>query len=168
VLTGSRAFALGLGGNLGDVRSSLQGCVNLLFNDKRVSELKVSSVYRTSPWGEVEGGEFLNSAVSGRWKGSDLELLHFCRLLESRFSTPVNKNGAARELDVDVLFIEGGLSSEELTLPHPRMALRKFVLVPLCDVWSEIVPGFEETPAVLLKRVQDSSSIIFQGGLYLP
>ncbi len=131
-----------------------------------VSDLRVSSLYQTPPWGEVEGGEFLNAAVSGMWQGTDIELLHLCRSIEGEFSVPVKKSGAARALDVDVLFIDGGVSSEELTLPHPGMTLRRFVLVPLCEVWSETVPGLRETPEVLLKRVQDSSSIIFRGGLY--
>lgn len=162
----SRSFALGLGGNLGDVRGHMQICAACLLNDDRVSALEISSLYRTPPWGEVEGGEFLNAAVSGMWQGTDIELLFLCRSIESEFSVPVKKHGAARALDIDVLFLEGGVSSEELTLPHPKMILRRFVLVPLCDVWSETVPGLGETPAVLLKRVQDGSSIIFDGNLY--
>ncbi len=162
----SRSFALGLGGNLGDVRGNMRVCAVTLREDFRVSEFKVSSVYQTPPWGNVSGGEFLNAAVSGMWLGTDFELLYLCRSIESEFSAPVNKNGAARTLDVDVLFLDGGISSEELTLPHPGMALRRFVLVPLCDVWSVNIPGLGETPAELLKRVQDGSSIIFRGDLY--
>ncbi len=162
---GNRSFALGLGGNLGDVKGNMQICIVTLLEDDRVSELRVSSLYQTPPWGDVEGGEFLNAAVSGIWHGTDLELLYLCRLIEGRFSVPVLKKGAARALDVDVLFLDGGVSSRELILPHPRMIFRRFVLVPLCDVWSEIVPGLGETPAVLLKRVQDGSSIIFRGNL---
>lgn len=160
-----RAFALGLGGNLGDVRGNLQVCIRTLLEDSQVSELKISSFYKSSPWGVVEGGEFLNAAVSGLWHGTDLELLLLCRSIESRFSVPVKKNGAARALDVDILFLDGGVSISELVLPHPRMTLRKFVLVPLCDVWSEAIPGLGKTPATLLKHVKDSSSIIFHGDL---
>lgn len=161
----ARSFALGLGGNLGDVRVNIQLCIRSLERDLRVSELRVSSLYETAPWGDVDGGEFVNAAVSGMWQGTDLDLLYLCRSIESEFSVPVNKNGAARVLDVDVLFLDGGVSSPELELPHPRMSLRRFVLVPLCDVWSEIVPGLGETPWELLKRVQDSPSIIFPGDL---
>ena len=164
----SRSFALGLGGNLGNVRGSMQACIALLMKDQRISELSVSSLYQTPPWGNVEGGDFLNSAVSGMWLGTDIELLHLCRSIEGSFSVPVNKNGAARVLDIDILFLEGGISSEELTLPHPGLIRRKFVLVPLCDVWVDNVPGLDETPSSLLKRVQDCSSIIFQGDLYSP
>ena len=160
-----RSFALGLGGNVGDVRSNIQNSISVLQSDSRISELRVSSLYQTPPWGDVEGGEFVNAAVSGKWTGTDLDLLYLCRSLEDELSVPVEKNGAARALDVDVLFLQGGVSSKELTLPHPRMSMRRFVLVPLCDVWSEKVPGFDETPAALLKRVPDSSCIIFPGSL---
>ncbi len=161
----TKSFALGLGGNLGDVRENIEVCVSMLKEHIFVSDLVVSSLYRTSPWGDVEGGDFLNAAVCGLWLGKDMELLYLCQCIESRFKTPVRKNGAARELDVDVLFLEGGLSCEELILPHPRMHLRKFVLVPLSEIWSKTVPGISETPADLLKRVPDISSIIFEGNL---
>ncbi|MCD6588600.1 MAG: 2-amino-4-hydroxy-6-hydroxymethyldihydropteridine diphosphokinase [Candidatus Fermentibacteraceae bacterium] len=163
--TGRRAFALGIGGNEGDVQQSIRTCISVLREHSLVTDLRVSSVYRTSPWGDVQGGEFLNCVACGLWAGGDLELLYLCRSVESLFSVPVKKNGASRELDVDVLFIEGGVSTGELTLPHPRMVFRKFVLVPLCDVWPHAVPGLGYTPAELLKRVQDGSSIIFHSDL---
>lgn len=150
---------------MGDVRSNIQTSVNVLQRDSRISELRVSSLYQTPPWGDVEGGDFLNAAVSGRWTGTDLDLLYLCRSLEGEFFVPVKKNGAARALDVDILFLQGGVSSREFTLPHPRMSMRRFVLVPLCEVWSGKVPGFDETPAALLKRVPDSSCIILPGSL---
>ncbi|MCK5786860.1 MAG: 2-amino-4-hydroxy-6-hydroxymethyldihydropteridine diphosphokinase [Candidatus Sabulitectum sp.] len=164
----SRSFALGLGGNLGDVRGTMKSCITILSEDQRISGLRISSLYRTPPWGGVQGGEFLNSAVSGMWLGTDIELLHLCQSIEGSFSVPVNKNGAARILDIDVLFLESGISSEELTLPHPGLIQRKFVLVPLCEVWVDAIPGLGETPSDFLKRAQDCSSIIFQGDLYSP
>lgn len=162
----NRRFALGLGGNTGDVRGSLQRCVAALSADSRIKCLEVSSLYRTPPWGNVEGGEFLNAAVCGAWTGADIELLCLCRSIEIESGSPVRKEGGARQLDVDVLFLEGGVSSRELTLPHPRMSLRRFVLVPLGEIWQETVPGMSETPMELLKQVQDDSSIIFGGQLY--
>ncbi len=162
-----RAFALSLGGNLGKVQDSISRCVQLLKKSPFVLELRVSSLYKTAPWGDVNGGDFLNAAVAGMWLGTDKELLLLCRSIEAEFSVPVKKNSAARVLDVDVLFLQNGQSTQELTVPHPRMTLRKFVLVPLCEVWSEDVPGLNLTPLQLLKRVQDTSSIIFQGNVKL-
>lgn|GEM_PF-1094743 len=162
----NRAFALGIGGNLGSVRDSIRFCADSLREDLRVSDFRVSSLYRTQPWGSVKGGEFLNAAVCGMWLGTDRELLELCRSIETLRGAPVLKNGDSRTLDVDVLFLAGGVSSPELVLPHPMMAERKFVLVPLCEIWSQPVPGLNETPVDLLKRVDDSSSIIFECNLY--
>jgi 2-amino-4-hydroxy-6-hydroxymethyldihydropteridine diphosphokinase len=161
----ARAFALGLGGNLGDVVGTMTVSVKVLEDDPRISSLSVSSFYITSPWGDVSGGDFLNAAVSGLWKGSDISLLMLCRQLELSAGSPVEKNGQARSLDVDLLFIQEGSSSADLVLPHPRMAERKFVLVPLAEVWSGEVPGLGKTPEELLEHVIDSSSIIFGGDL---
>ncbi|PIE53052.1 2-amino-4-hydroxy-6-hydroxymethyldihydropteridine diphosphokinase [Candidatus Fermentibacteria bacterium] len=144
---------------------ALQRCADSISSDKRVSQLRVSPVYETPPWGNVKGGEFLNAAVSGCWSGSDTELLEFCRSLEAREGSPVRKLGLERPLDVDILFLQGGVSRPELELPHSRMSLRKFVLVPLSDVWEEEIPGLGKTPAELLSHVNDSSSIIFKGTL---
>ena len=162
-----RAFALSFGGNLGDVLGAFQFTVNTMGNHNLVSDLKVSSVYKTEPWGEVAGGDFLNAAVSGTWRGSDLELLALCQSFEKHFGAPVRKQNGARYLDVDILFIENGVSSKELILPHPRMHLRLFVLLPLSEIWEKDVIGLGKTPFELLKVVFDESSIIFDGVLSL-
>jgi len=161
----ARPFALGLGGNLGDVHAALQNCVDSLADDARIYRLKVSCVYSTPPWGDVSGGDFLNAAVSGCWYGEDMELLELCRSLEKASGSPVSKDGCARFMDVDVLFLQGGVSHPELVLPHPRLSLRKFVLIPLSEVWSDVIPGMESSPRELLFNVNDCSSIIFQGTL---
>lgn len=159
----ARAFALGLGGNLGDVLLSFRRSVRRLRAEPGISDLRLSGVYRTPPWGEVEGGDFLNAAVSGKWSGSDMELLELCREMEKEAGSPLRKEGGARTLDVDVLFLEDGVSRPELRLPHPRLALRAFVLVPLSEVWEAAVPGSGSSPEELLERLEDPSSIIFAG-----
>jgi len=160
-----RAFALGLGGNLGDVPGNLRRCVASLAATPGVSSLKVAPIYETPPWGGVSGGNFLNTVVCGFWRGTDTGLLEVCRELELQAGSRTDKNGGARTLDVDVLFLQGGVSTPELTLPHPGIPRRRFVLVPLADVWSEVIPGMGNTPAELLQSVEDDSSIIFRGSL---
>ena len=162
-----RAFVLSFGGNLGNVHGAFQRTLYTLESHNLVGELKVSSVYKTEPWGDVAGGDFLNAAVAGFWLGSDLELLQLCHSCESCFGAPVRKQNGARFLDVDVLFIEGGVSTKNLILPHPRMHLRRFVLVPLSEIWTKNVIGLGKTPGQLLEIVQDESSIIFEGVLSL-
>ncbi len=160
-----RAFGLGLGGNLGDVARALEGAVADLSSDRRVSSPCVSSLYETPPWGMVLGGSFLNCAVCGGWTGTDRGLLELCRQLEADAGSPVEKNGGERYLDVDILFLQGCVSTPELTVPHPRMSQRRFVLVPLAEIWRAEVPGTGMTPGDMLLRVEDPASIIFRGGL---
>ncbi len=162
-----RAFALSFGGNKGNVHGAFQRTLYTLENHNLVSGLKFSRVYKTEPWGDVAGGDFLNAAVAGFWQGSDLGLLELCQSCESYFGVPIRKQNGARFLDIDILFIEGGVSSEKLILPHPRMHLRLFVLLPLSEIWTGNVIGLGKTPFQLLELVQDESSIIFEGILSL-
>lgn len=160
-----RAFALGLGGNLGDVMGTLSWCVQTIEKDCRISSMETASVYETSPWGNVTGGNFLNTAVTGLWAGGDMELLSFCRRLELDAGSTVEKNGLARRLDVDILFLKDGRSSTDLILPHPGISRRLFVLLPLEEIWGGRIPGLNRTVSELLQSVDDESSIIFRGSL---
>lgn len=101
----------------------------------------------------------MNFVAVGEWSGLDRELLVLCREIESLCGSPVNKLGGARSIDADVLFIEGGSSVPELVLPHPRMHLRRFVLVPLEEVLNGPVPGFSLTVGELLAQTTDESHI---------
>ena len=101
----------------------------------------------------------MNCAVTGGWRGSDSGLLAACREIEAICGSPVSKMGRARSMDVDILFLEGGRSVPELSLPHPRMHLRRFVLVPLAEVHSGVVPGLGRTPLELLAQIADESHI---------
>lgn len=162
----ARAFALGLGGNVGDVRSALSRCSVSLEKDKRILSLKTAPLYRTSPWGNVGGSSFLNTAVCGFWLGEDRELLDLCRALELEEGSSVEKNSSPRLLDVDILFLEEAVSTPEMTVPHPEITKRRFVLVPLADIWRKEIPGLGRTPDDLLSSVEDDSSIIFEGSLH--
>ena len=64
--------------------------------------------------------------------------------------------------DVDILFLQGGRSTGELIIPHERMSRRRFVLLPLSEVWHHVVPGLEKTPGELLRLLNDDSPIIFR------
>ena len=156
-----RAFALGLGGNSGDVEKTFSSCLSRLSSHPLTVGIRISPLYSTSPWGGVGESPYLNGVVCGFWKGSDLELLKLCRNLEISAGSSVEKNSGDRALDLDILFLEGGVSTPEMVLPHPRMALRRFVLVPLADLWKLPVPGLGLTPDEMLERVIDSGSVIF-------
>jgi len=149
-----------MGSNAGDRGGSLLSAATFLAASPGVSGLRFSGIYESEPWGDVDGGPFLNCVAAGRFSGAPLGLLSICREAELLAGSTTEKLGAARKLDLDILCMEGIVSSEPvLSLPHPRLALRRFVLVPLAEVWPGEVPGLGESPARLLLTCPDEGTV---------
>ncbi len=149
---------IALGSNLGDRRRHLDSAVASLC--ALLADLRVSRVFETEPV-DVAGpqGPFLNAAVAGEFEGTARELLATLLTLERQHGRERPHLGAARTLDLDLIFF-GGLQVEEpgLTVPHPRFRDRRFVLEPLADVapdWRDPVTGL--TVAELLSRLTVAS-----------
>ena len=140
-MTGPRRTGyLGLGSNVGDPAGHLRAAVELL-EARGVEVDAVSSAYVTEPVGEVlDQPDFLNAAVRVR---TDLEpeaLLDVCKAVEAErgrsFEAPRH---SPRPLDVDLLLLgDLRLSTDRLTLPHPEVTTRRFVLVPLLELDPEL------------------------------
>ena len=131
-----RAF-LGLGSNLGDRRRHLKEAVESL-----PGVVAVSPVYETDPVGGPGGQDpYLNVVVELDTDLSPRDLLGVCHRLESAAGRVRSVRWGPRTLDVDIL-LYGGFTSddEELTVPHPRMWQRRFVVEPLRDLAPELVP----------------------------
>ena len=132
--------ALGLGGNLGDVRAAIERALAALAAHPHVALVARSSFYRTPPWGPVAQPPFLNLAALIRTSLSPHALLDLCLEIERHAGRVREARYGPRTLDIDILiFGELKLCDERLTLPHPRLAERAFALVPL----AEIAPGLE-------------------------
>jgi len=135
---------LGLGSNVGDRRAHLQEAAAAL-PAKGVEVLAASSVYETEPVGEVlDQPEFLNACLRVRTELAPEELLDACKSVECALgrSQALLRHGP-RAIDVDVLLL-GDLvhGSERLSLPHPEVTSRRFVLVPLLELDPELrTPG---------------------------
>ncbi len=126
---------LGLGGNVGDTVRLFGEVVSRL--SVILSGARVSPIYRTSPIGGIAQPDFLNAVMCGHFEGEPPELLAACHALETDFgrdrSTEIRFG--PRTLDIDLLlFGDRILSSDKLTIPHPRMRERAFVLAPLLDL----------------------------------
>ncbi len=153
-----RAF-LALGSNLGDRRAHLATAVAGL---RRLDPaLAVSPVYETAPVGGPTQGPYLNCVVRLDTELSPAELLTTAQRLEQDAGRIRTVKDGPRTLDVDLLLLEGvEMATAELTIPHPRMYERAFVLAPLEDLdpakvpagWRRHVPGAERL-AEDLKRV---------------
>ena len=139
-----RAF-LGLGSNLGDRWAHLRQAVASM-----PDVVAVSPVYETSPVGGPPGqGPYLNCVVELDTELEPRQLLELAHGLERAAQRERGERWGPRTLDVDVLLVgDLAVDDPDLTVPHPRMYERRFVLAPLADLAPELVPaGWEDRVA---------------------
>lgn len=152
---------LSLGTNLGNKLKNLNDAIIKLKNIGNV--LKISSVYQTPPWG-FKSDDFFNIALTLETKLSDKDLI-FCLLnIEKELGRTRNKANIgyqARPLDIDIIFFNDEIiNTINLTIPHPRMQDRNFVLIPLVEIDSGFNhPIFNKTLEEILNDCNDGSEI---------
>ncbi|MFV9474979.1 2-amino-4-hydroxy-6-hydroxymethyldihydropteridine diphosphokinase [Advenella sp. RU8] len=128
---------IGLGSNLGESRNILQQALADISAHPAIHTLACSRFYRSSPV-DSSGPDYVNAAAQLETSLSSLDLLHFLQSVENRYGRERPYVNAPRTLDLDILlFNDETNDSAELTLPHPRMHQRAFVLLPL----QELAPG---------------------------
>jgi len=144
---------LALGSNLNDRESYLQKALDAL-RTIAVTPIRKSKVYETAPVCPGPQGKYLNLCVRFATRLDPRALLAFCRETEERLGRQERPRWAAREIDIDILaFGREILQEENLTLPHPSILDRQFVLVPLMDLDPDyVLPGFNETVSRQLDR----------------
>ncbi|HKT84356.1 MAG TPA: 2-amino-4-hydroxy-6-hydroxymethyldihydropteridine diphosphokinase [Solirubrobacterales bacterium] len=136
----TRSGYLGLGSNVGDRESHLRAAIELL-RERGVAVEAISSTYETEPVGEVlDQDDFLNAAVRIRTELEPEALLDLCKEIEVARGRQLDApRHSPRPLDVDLLLLgELELSTERLTLPHPEVSSRRFVLAPLLELDPEL------------------------------
>lgn len=135
---------IGLGGNLGDVRTRLDAAIDALAVLSGIEVIARSRFYRTAPWGVVDQPDFINAAIAVDTSLSAHHLLDALLSTERAFGRVRDgERWGPRTLDLDLLaYGEATIDDERLTVPHPRLAERAFVLLPLADVAAAFdVPG---------------------------
>lgn len=151
---------IALGGNVGDSRAILDRAVAMLCDGDEVRLLARSSDYRTPPWGDTDQPPFVNLCIAVATTLDPHALLDRARAVEKSLGRDRarERRWGPRTADIDILAYDAvTLDTPELTLPHPRLFARAFVLVPL----AEIAPGLEigGTPVrTLLSRI-DSTGV---------
>ena len=133
---------IGLGGNVGDVRAALNQAIALFADGAEVKLIARSSDYRTAPWGVTDQPPFINCAIAVSTALAPRALLSRAQVVEAFFGRDRAKETkwGPRTLDIDLLVYDDVvMATPELTLPHPRLLERAFVLLPLADIAPERV-----------------------------
>jgi 2-amino-4-hydroxy-6-hydroxymethyldihydropteridine diphosphokinase len=151
---------LALGGNVGDVRATLDNAIHKLCDGVEVRLLARSSDYRTPPWGVTDQPPFINLCI---WVATTLtpsKLLERAQVVEQSLGRNREKelHWGPRTVDIDILsYGNVTLNTPELTLPHPHLFERAFVLLPLAEMLPEcVISGV---------RVRDALAKVDQTGI---
>lgn len=157
-----------LGTNLGDRRNNfLQACVLLEKNAGKIS--KISSIYETEPWGFSTSQWFYNMVIEFQTEWTPKELLNIILEIEKKMGRERTDKGTYenRIIDIDILLFENQIiHNESLEIPHPRMHLRKFTLLPLVEIAPDIIhPVLKMKMKQLLDDSKDESKVSNIGNL---
>ena len=151
---------LSLGSNVGDRSQNLRTAIAAL-DDAGVSVRSISKIYETEPVDYLDQDWFLNCVVEGETALSAAELLQGLRRIEQKMGSAKAFAKGPRIIDLDILYFgDAMVDVAGLQIPHPRMADRRFVLVPL----AEIAPGLrhpvtQKTAAEMLQATSDRSEV---------
>ena len=150
------------GSNLGDRQGTLSKARAILHEAKGIEIGKASRLYETDPvGGPPDQPSYLNSVLELRTELSPVELLSCCLKIEQHFGRERRDRWGPRTLDLDILFFGSVVSANSgLTIPHPRLHERLFVLMPLADIAPEWVhPLQKKTVRQLCACIQDTSGV---------
>ena len=133
---------LGLGTNLGDKEANLRTAIYKL-QERIGKQVSLSSFYETAPWGFESDHSFLNAAIGLETSLSPIEILHITQEIEKelgRTKKSVNGSYSDRLIDIDILLYDTlVLQTPELTIPHPLMTERDFVMKPLLEIAGNVI-----------------------------
>jgi len=152
---------LSLGSNLGDRLRFLKKAIEKIGESDSVVIRKISAVYLTDPVGNPDQPRFLNLVVSIDTSLKPLRLLEYLLDIEEKLGRERNEKWGPRIIDLDILlYDELIISSDRLTLPHPRMHQRRFVLVPLAQINPHLFhPLLKKSVEELLRLCPDQSEV---------
>ena len=126
---------ISLGANLGERQQTIGQALRRLAAVPGITVERVSSFYETEPWGRTDQPAFINAAAQLRVTLAPEELLMVCQRIEQELGRVRHEHWGPRTIDIDLLHIPGfACRTERLTLPHPYMLERAFVLEPLAEI----------------------------------
>lgn len=132
---GKKSCFLSIGANLGDRQATMKKAVELLGKLPDTQVKAVSGLYETAPWGKTDQPAFLNAVIELSTGLVPETLLKACQDIEKSLGRVRHEHWGARTIDIDILLMENVQSNtEQLKIPHPYIAERAFVLVPLREI----------------------------------
>jgi|WetSurMetagenome_2_1015567.scaffolds.fasta_scaffold975453_1 2-amino-4-hydroxy-6-hydroxymethyldihydropteridine diphosphokinase len=154
---------LSLGSNLGDRKRNLENAIGEI--GRRCGEIDISSsFYVTTPWGFSSPNDFINSVILVITTLEPAALLAILKDIELNAGRQAKTKTEYqdRPVDIDILFYDDRVvATEQLTIPHPRLHLRLFVLIPLVEIAPQIIhPVFQKTVTDLLRNCPDHSAVL--------
>ena len=153
---------LALGSNMGDREQNLKAALQNLNTNKILRVCNTSSVFETEPKYVTKQPDFLNMVIEGSTELEAIELLNACKRIEKEMGRNFQeKRFGPRIIDIDILFYGSEIIGEErLTIPHPKIAERRFVLEPLTEIACGFVhPQLHWKVSDLLNKCQDSGRV---------
>jgi 2-amino-4-hydroxy-6-hydroxymethyldihydropteridine diphosphokinase len=152
----SEQVHVALGGNLGPVMDAMRAALQAVDDDAQSAVDAVSPVYRTPPWGIEDQPDFLNACARLTTQRSALSLLGFLKGLERDAGRVAAARYGPRALDLDILvFGDQVIDEPGLTVPHPRLCERAFVLIPLADIAPDLKIGARRVSELALRADAD-------------
>ena len=153
-------YWVGLGGNVGEVRECFERVAREI-EATLLTVVDISGIFRTPPWGPIAQPDFLNQVITFESELEPLGLLAYLQDVEARFGRDRSNEvrWGPRSLDLDILSWSGeSLSTSELTIPHPRLSERRFVLQPFAEIAPDHRPAKSPlTIKELLEQCEDTS-----------
>jgi 2-amino-4-hydroxy-6-hydroxymethyldihydropteridine diphosphokinase len=152
--------ALGLGGNVGDPAASMAQALQALNERADCQVVAVSRLFSTPPWGKLDQDDFFNCCALIRTTLPPAPLLDVCLDLERSMKRVRLERWGPRTLDIDILLYDDQVVDEpHLSIPHPRMLERAFVLRPLADIGDSIVVSGKPIQAWLAQVDADDIAV---------
>jgi 2-amino-4-hydroxy-6-hydroxymethyldihydropteridine diphosphokinase len=131
---------IGLGGNLGDPVKNIRQALDMIGKNAACKVEAVSSFWRTPPWGKLDQPDFINACAKVSTQLEPRAFLDLCLQTEKALKRVRNERWGPRSIDIDILFFgDRKIEEEGLVIPHPRIAERAFVLVPLAEIAPDVL-----------------------------
>ena len=152
---------LSLGSNLGSRKKIIETALSVLVDAGIIFDTTLSSFYSTEPVGFSDQPEFINAAISAYTDMPFADLLCACKSVEYFLGRTIRKRWHEREIDIDLLLYgDTCFGSKKLTIPHPRMHERRFVLEPAAEIAATVVhPVLNKSIESLLEECTDNSGV---------